>query len=260
MIDLVPAELIPPVRSEYRKAVTLRYPQVLAGLALAVAVVAPAMSAYLAGPRDPQSDPVTGTATIGLYLALFAVIIGSAVFGAAGAAGEHQHDTLVITALFTVDRDRLAGAKFLVTGLAALATGLAVEIVAVLVMLLFGRDKFEFTGSLFAVLGGGLVAAVCWAVIGTGIGLLLRSPALAIGSVLGWMLLAEPLLWVVTAGIGIPGASTLLPGSATLSTVFSGSFTDSDLIAPAPAAIVVLLLWAVGIGAASWWSLRRAEL
>ncbi|WP_280400463.1 ABC transporter permease [Nocardia carnea] len=260
MIDVVPAELIPPVLSEYRKAVTLRYTRVLAGLAVATAVVAPAVSALMAGPLDPRGEPVTGTATIGLYLALLAVVLGSAAFGAAGAAGEHQHDTLVITTLFTVDRDRLAGAKFLVTGLAALAAALAVEIVAMVCLLLFGRDKFEITGSLFAVLGGGLVAAVCWAVIGTGIGLLLRAPLLAIGAVLGWLLIAEPLLWVVTAGIGIPGAATLLPGSATLSTLFPGSFTDADLLAPAPAAIVVLLLWTVGISAWSWWSLRRAEL
>ncbi|WP_280426068.1 ABC transporter permease [Nocardia carnea] len=260
MIDVVPAELIPPVLSEYRKAVTLRYTRVLAGLAMAVAIAAPATSAILAGPRDPEGEPVTGAVTIGLYLALFAVVLGSAAFGAAGAAGEHQHDTLMITALFTVDRDKLAGAKFLVTGLAALAAALAVEIAALLCLLLFGRDKLEFTGSLFAVLGGGLIAAVCWALIGTGIGLLVRTPLLAVGAVLGWLLLVEPLLWVVTAGIGIPGVVTLLPGSATLSTLFSGSFADADLLAPAPAAIVVLLLWTVGIGAWSWWSLRRAEL
>lgn len=260
MIDVVPAELIPPVLSEYRKAVTLRYTRVLAGLAVAVAIAAPAMSAILAGPQDPEGEPVTGAATIGLYLALFAVVLASAAFGAAGAAGEHEHDTLMITALFTVDRDKLAAAKFLVTGLAALTAALAVEIVAVLGLLLFGRDKFEFTGSLFAVLGGGLIAAVCWALIGTGIGLLVRAPLLAVGAVLGWLLLVEPLLWVVTAGIGIPGVVTLLPGSATLSTLFSGSFADADLLAPAPAAIVVLLLWTVGIGGWSWWSLRRTEL
>lgn len=260
MIDVVPAELIPPVLSEYRKAVTLRYTRVLAGLALAVAVVAPIASAFWGGPPDPESEPVTGTATIGLYLALFAVVLGSAAFGAAGAAGEHQHATLPVTALFTVDRDLLTGAKFLVAGLAALAAALSVEIVAMVGLLLFGRDDLEITGSLFAVLGGGLIAAVCWALIGTAIGLLVRSPLLAVGAVLGWLLLVEPLLWVVTAGIGIPGIVTLLPGSATLSTVFPGSFADADLLAPAPAAIVVLLLWTVGLGAWSWWSLRRAEL
>src|SRR5690606_6198329 len=90
MIDVVPAELIPPVLSEYRKAVTLRYTRVLAGLAVAVAIAAPAMSAILAGPQDPDGEPVTGAATIGLYIALFAVVLGSAAFGAAGAAGEHQ--------------------------------------------------------------------------------------------------------------------------------------------------------------------------
>lgn len=260
MIDVVPAELIPPVLSEYRKAVTVRYARVLAGAVVATAVLASSVSAILAGPRDPAGEPVTGTATVGLYLALFAVILASAAFGAAGAASEHQHNTLPITALFTVDRDRMAGAKFLVTAVAALAATLVVEIVAVGCLLLFGRDEFELTAGLFGVLGGGLVAAVCWAVIGTGLGLLLRAPALAVGAVLGWALLAEPLLWAVTAGIGLPGAATLLPGSASLSTVLVGSFADSDLLAPTPAAIVVLLLWSIGIGAAGWWSLRRAEL
>ncbi|MET8796834.1 ABC transporter permease [Nocardia sp. NPDC004568] len=260
MIDVVPAELVPPVLSEYRKAVTLRYPRVLAGSLVAGTIVAASVTAIMAGPRDPDSDPVTGAATIGLYLALVAVAVAAGIFGAAGAAGEHQHNTLVITALFTVDRDRLAGSKYLVTAAAAAVTALAVEIVAVVCLLLFGRGKFEITAALFAVLGGGLLAAVCWAVIGTGLGLLLRSPALAVGAVLVWVLLAEPLLWVVTAGIGLPGAATLLPGSATLSTVLVGSFADSDLLAPAPAAIVVLLLWSLGVGAAGWWALRRAEL
>ncbi|WP_328387841.1 ABC transporter permease [Nocardia sp. NBC_00416] len=260
MIDVVPAELIPPVLSEYRKAVTLRYTRVLAGAMIATAIVAATATALLAGLRDPEGDLVTGAATIGLYIAVFVVIVTAAVFGAAGAAGEHQHNTLVITALFTVDRDRLAGAKYLVTAAAAAAAALAVEIVAMLCLLLFGRGKFELTADLFGVLGGGVLAAACWAVIGTGIGLLLRAPAPAIGAVLVWLLLAEPLLWVVTAGIGLPGVVTLLPGSATLSTVLVGSFADSDLLAPAPAAIVVLLLWALGIGAAGWWSLRRAEL
>ncbi|NUS91068.1 MAG: ABC transporter permease [Nocardia sp.] len=260
MIDVVPAELIPPVLSEYRKTVTLRYPRVSAGALVATAIVASSVTAILAGPRDPAGEPVTGTATIGLYLALFAVIVTAAGFGAAGAAGEHQHNTLVISALFTVDRDRLAGSKYLVTAAFAFVTAAAVEIVAVVCLLLFGRGKFEITAALFGVLGGGLLAAVCWAVIGTGIGLLLRSPALAVGAVLVWVLLAEPLLWVVTAGIGLPGVATLLPGSATLSTVLAGSFADSDLLAPAPAPIVVLLLWSVGVGAAGWWSLRQAEL
>lgn len=260
MIDVVPAELIPPVLSEYRKVVTLRYPRVLAGTLVALTVVATSVTALLAGPRDPDSEPVTGAATIGLYPALFAVVVAAGVFGAAGAAGEHQHNTLVTTALFTPDRDRLAGAKYLVTAAAAVTAALAVEVVAMVCLLLFGRGGFEITAALFAVLGGGLLAAACWAVIGTGLGLLLRSPALAAGAVLVWVLLAEPLLWVVTAGIGLPGAATLLPGSATLSTVLVGSFADSDLLAPAPAAIVVLLLWSVGIGAAGWWALRRAEL
>ena len=81
-----------------------------------------------------------------------------------------------------IDRDRLAGSKYLVTAAAAVVAALAVEVVAMVCLLLFGRGKFEITAALFAVLGGGLLAAACWAVIGTGLGLLLRSPALAVGA------------------------------------------------------------------------------
>ncbi|PXX68885.1 ABC-2 type transport system permease protein [Nocardia tenerifensis] len=260
MITILPPDLVPLVNSEVRKVTTLPPSRFIAGTALAVALVASTASALLAGKPDPKAEPVTGTATIGLYVGLAVVVLAAAVFGALGTGGEYRHGTMPVTALFTADRDRLAAAKLLVTGGFALALALAVEAVSLVALFAFGRAKFDFDLELAAVLGGGLLAAVCWSLIGAGLGLLLRSSATAVVVVLGWLIVLEPLLWLVADGFGASGFVTLFPGSATLSTVAVGSYPDSDFLAPTPAAIVVLLLWTVGLGGAGWWNLRRLDL
>ncbi|MFE3444643.1 ABC transporter permease [Nocardia sp. NPDC059180] len=260
MIDVLSADLVPAINSELRKTTTLRWPRLLAALVVAIAVVTSSVTAILSGPADPEGEPATGAATIGLYLALIAVVLAAAGYGAASAGGEFRHDTMAITAMFTPDRDRLVGAKLLVTAAFALVAAIAVEVVAMACLFAFGRGKFEITAQLFAVLGGGLIATVCWSLIGAGAGLLLRSPGTGVAAVLGWVVVIEPLIWLVATGIGIAGAATLLPGSSTISTVFVGSFADADLLAPTPAAVVVLLLWTIGVGGAGWWSVRSRDL
>ncbi|NEW50744.1 ABC transporter permease [Nocardia cyriacigeorgica] len=260
MIDVLSADLVPAINSELRKTASLRWPRLLAALVVAIAVVTSSVTAILAGRADPDGEPATGAATIGLYLALIAVALAAAGYGAASTGGEFRHDTMAVTAMFTPDRDRLVGAKLLVTAAFALVAAIAVEIVALACLFAFGRGKFELTVQLFAALGGGLVAAVCWSLIGAGAGLLLRSPGTGVAAVLGWVTVIEPLIWLVATGIGMAGAATLLPGSSTISTVFVGSFANADLLAPTPAAVVVLLLWTIGIGGAGWWSVRSRDL
>ncbi|MFE9578225.1 ABC transporter permease [Nocardia sp. NPDC006044] len=260
MITIVPPDLVPAINSEVRKVATLPLNRILAGAPLVVALLASVTSALLAGKADPRSEPVTGTATIGLYAGIVVVVLAAAVFGAVGSGGEYRHRTMAVTALFTADRDRLTAAKLVVTGVFAVAVALAVEAVAVVTLLAFGRGKFDVDLELAAVLGGGLFAAVCWSVIGAGLGLLLRSSSTAIAVLLGWLVIAEPLLWLIADGVGATGFVTLFPGSATISTVAVGSYPDSDFLAPTPAAVVVLLLWTIGIGGAGWWNLRRLDL
>ncbi|WP_330228731.1 ABC transporter permease [Nocardia sp. NBC_00508] len=260
MIAILPADLVPNVNSEIRKVVTMPRGQVLAGLVLAIALIASIASASLAGPPDPRGQPATGAATIGLYVGLAVVALAAAVFGAVGTGAEYQYHTMPVSVLFTADRDRLAAAKFLVIGCCALAAAVAVELVALGGLFGVGRHKITVTAELFAVLGGGLLAVVCWSLIGASAGILMRSSSRAVALLLGWVVIGEPLLWLVAQGLGIPGIVTLLPVSATVGTVAVGSFPDSDFLAPTPAAVVVLLLWTIGSGAASWWSLRTRDL
>ncbi|MEU2126700.1 ABC transporter permease, partial [Nocardia niwae] len=213
-----------------------------------------------AGPPDPRGQPATGAATIGLYVGLALLVLAAAVFGAVGTGAEYRYQSMPVTALFTADRDRLVAAKFLVTGCCALAAAVALELVSAAALFGVGRDKIAVTGELFAVLGGGLLAAVCWSLIGASAGILLRSSTRAVPLLLGWIVLAEPLIWLIARGLGIPGVVTVLPVSATVGTVAVGSYSDSEVLAPTPAAVVVLLLWTIGLGAASWWSLRTRDL
>ncbi|MEU7768571.1 ABC transporter permease [Nocardia sp. NPDC049190] len=260
MIRRLPPDLLPNIDAEVRKILTLRASRVLGYSILGIALIASIGSASLAGRADPKGEPATGAATIGLYVGLAVVVLAAAVFGAVAAGGEYQHHTMPVTALFSADRDRLAAAKFLVTGCFAVATAFLVELVALAPLLGIGRGKFDFTAELVAVLGGGLLAAVCWSLIGASVGILLRSSVTAVWSLLGWIIVAEPLLWLIARGIGMAESVTLLPVSATIATVAVGSYPDSDFLAPSPAAVVVLLLWTIGFGAASWWSLRTRDL
>ncbi|MEV2220504.1 ABC transporter permease [Nocardia vinacea] len=260
MIAVLPPDLVPAVNSEVRKVSTLRAGRILAALIPAVALVASTVTALLAGPADPKSNPATGAATIGLYIGLAVAIVVAGAFGAAGAGAEYRYATMPTTALFTADRDRLVAAKFLVTAGCALAATFVVELIAFACLLGFGRGKFDFGVRFLAVLGGGLLAAVCWSLIGAGLGLLLRTSTTAVVAMLGWLVIIEPLIWVVAKAIGLAGVVTVLPGSATVSTVAVGSFKDSDFLAPTPAALVVLILWTIAAAGGAWWLLRTRDI
>ncbi|MFI9509300.1 ABC transporter permease [Nocardia sp. NPDC052566] len=260
MILTLPPDLVPAVDSEVRKVTTLVSGRIVGAVLVAVALVASAVTAILAGEQDPKGQPATGTATIGLYLSVIAVLVGVGVFAAATAGAEYRYQTMPITALFTPNRDRLVAAKLSVTACFALGTALVVEVAAMVCLLAFGRGKFDFSLRLLAVLGGGLLTAICWAVIGTALGLLLRSSTLAVAALLGWLVIVEPLLWAATYGAGSPGIATILPGSATIGTVAVGSFSENRFLAPTPAALVILVLWTVALGGAAWLSVRRRDL
>ncbi|MEV0295213.1 ABC transporter permease [Nocardia sp. NPDC050710] len=260
MITILPPDLVPAVTSEVRKVGALRSNLLLAIALVAITLVASTVTSLVSGPSDPNSNPATGAASIGLYLGIAAAILAAAAFGAAGAGAEYRYQSISATALFTTDRDRLVAAKLLVTAGIALATTFVVELVGLACLLGFGGAESEFGMRLITVLGGGLLAAVCWSLIGTGLAILLRQSTGAIVLLLGWLLIAEPLIWIVANALGLGGLATLLPGSATIATVAVGSFTDSDILAPTPAAVVVLLLWTLGITGAGWWTLRTRDL
>ena len=260
MTSVLPADLVPGIESEARKVVALRQTRLLLAAPIAVALVGTLITALMSGPADPKGQPATGAATIGLYVGLVAVLVVAALLGIAATGGEYRHRSMALTVLFAPDRDHLVTAKYVAVAGYAFALALAAELVSVLVLLAAGRGKFEFGWRLVEVLGAGLFVAMCWAVIGAGVGLLLRTVSGAVWLVLGWAIAIEPLIWLVADGFGAGGFAAVLPVAATVAGVSAGSFEEAEIFAPTPAALVVVLLWAAAVGLAGWWDLRNRDL
>ncbi|MCA2206214.1 ABC transporter permease [Nocardia rosealba] len=260
MTTVLPEDLLPGLDAETRKVFTLRPTRLLLAGPIAVALVATLITALMSGRYDPTGQPVTGAATIGLYLALVAVFVAAALLGIGVTGGEYKRKTMALTALFAPDRDRLVIAKYAAVAGIALVVAVFAEVVAMLVLAAAGRGKFEFGWPLLEVLGAGLLVAMCWAVLGAGIGLLLRTTGAAVWLVLGWAFVLEPLIWLVAKGFGAGGLTAVLPVSSTVAGVSAGSFDEAEVFAPTPAALVVLLLWTIAVGAAGWWDLRNRDL
>ncbi|MFC4125478.1 ABC transporter permease subunit [Nocardia rhizosphaerae] len=258
--SVLPADLLPGFESEARKIVAVRPVRLLLGVPVVLALVATLITGLMAGPADPLGQPVTGAATIGLYLGLIAACVVAALLGIAATGGEYRRKTMALTVLFAPDRDRLVTAKYGTTAAFALAITLVAEVVSLLVLFAAARGKFDLGWRLLEVLGAGLLVAMCWAVLGAGIGLLTRTVGSAAWLVLGWAFVLEPLIWLVAKGFGAGWVAAVLPISATVAGVSAGSFAEAAVFAPAPAALVVLLLWTVAVGAAGWWDLRSRDL
>ncbi|WP_024799933.1 hypothetical protein [Nocardia sp. BMG51109] len=260
MILTVPADVGRAATVEIRKITTLRAGWALLPACAGIGFVAAAVTAITGTP--PQEDEVlaTGTASIGLYLSVAVALAVAGVFAALGSGAEYRYRSIALSSLCTPDRDLLCGAKIAVAAVYSLLLAAAAEVGAAIGLLAFGRHKIEFGLRLVEVFAGGLLAPLCWGVIGASLGLLLRSAVLAIAAMAGWLVVAEPLLWLVLRGAGIPGFAAVLPGSATVGTVAVDSFPKSPFLPPSAASVVVLVVWAAAAGGAAWWYLRQREI
>ena len=256
----VPAEVSRAATAELRKITAQRAGLLSAPILAALGFVAATASAVKG--TGPQRDGVlaTGTATVGLYLVIAVAVGAAAICGAVAAGDEYRYRSIGITAVTTPDRDVLLGAKAVVSAGYALLLAVSAEIGAAIGFAAFGRDTVEFGATLTGVFGGGLLAALCWGVIGVALGMLLRSPNLAVVAIAGWLFIVEPLIWLIAKAAGIAGVVVLLPGSATIGTVTIGSFADSPYLPPNAASAVVLVLWTAAAGAGAWWYLRTRDL
>jgi ABC-type transport system involved in multi-copper enzyme maturation permease subunit len=154
-----------------------------------------------------------------------------ALTGAIGVTSEFRYGTIRTTLLASPDRSRLVAAKAGAAALGGLLVGLlAAGLVAAIgsAGLALRGIPITLSGGDFArMLAGGAVAAALWAVIGTGLGALVRGQIVAVAGLCVWLLLIENILVgnVASAGKYAPGASAgaltgLTPngGAATLLT------------------------------------------
>ena len=212
MSDLIGAELL--------KLRTIRvfWGYVLVGLALVPLTIALTMTtAGEAGPTLAGSEGVRNVLSAASSAALILLLLGVMVV-----AGEVHHGTLTSTFLVRADRTRVVAAKVAATSVVAVVTACAASALALAVGLpwlaLRGVDVGAYGSAIGLAVLGALAATTLSAVIGVGIGALVRNQNVAVTGVLVWTVGIETLLVTFVPEIGrwLPGgASSALTGVAT---------------------------------------------
>lgn len=177
------------------------------------------------------------------------------ILGILLSAGEYRHGTVVDTFLTEPRRGRVVGAKLMAGALAGVVTGLLVALATTVTMAAWygGKDVALDLGSAVVLrsLGGIVLWAVLYAVIGVAVGSIIRAPAAAIVSVLVWLLVAESALagLLVSVGRWLPATAARALGNA-----------PEDGLLTQVGGGAVLLGWAALVAAAAVVAVRRRDV
>ena len=123
------------------------------------------------------------------------------IFGVVGATGEYRHRTLAPSLLVAPDRARLTVARMVAYGITGLLIGLLMLVVAfgIGLPLLAGQPGPDLASSdLLETGGGGVLSVALSAMLGVGIGVLVRNQVAAVVGTLVWFFIVEPLLTLVS--------------------------------------------------------------
>ena len=203
------------VRSELLKLRTTRTARVLLAVAAAGTVALIAAVLLLAGqPGQPALGPDALRQLV--LVPAQPLTLAALVLGVLGMAGELRHGTATSTFLVTPERGRVVAAKLA----AAAVTGLAMSLASSAVVLAVGLPWLRAKGIEVAVADPGVAARVAglaaavalYAVLGTGLGALLRNQVAAV--VVGLLWWSQGVERVLTGILHQPGLERWLPMGA----------------------------------------------
>jgi uncharacterized membrane protein len=222
------------VRAEWRKLTTLRGPLATVAAVLGLtALITPIAMNELGGTTVERDAREVLSIGPGLIASLAFLLLG-----AMAAAGEFQHRTIVPTYLITPRRSRVLGAKLIALGaIGAVVSALAVAI-SFPIVLAMAEPGIDIGGAGDLTARGLSLVAVgaLSAMIGVGVGSLLRHQTASLLVVLLWAFVFERFL-----ADFIP---PVLPFSEMLSaTGMSGQGDDTPTIV----ALAVVAAWAAGL-------------
>jgi ABC-2 type transport system permease protein len=138
-----------------------------------------------------------------------------AVLAAIGVTGEYRHRTVTTTYLATPHRRRVVTAKLVTYGLVGIGYALMCTsvVTAIAVPWLSAKDiDLSLAGNeLPATIAGGVAAVALYALIGVGLGALLRDQVATVAGLLIYLFVVEPILTNIPA---LDGWTRYLPGPA----------------------------------------------
>jgi hypothetical protein len=213
--------------------------------AVAVLTLAIVLISILSGdPRsvaDKRSALAVGSVVSALLL----------IFGVVGAGAEYRHRTLAPALLIAPGRGRLLAARVVAYGVASLAIGVVMTLVAFAIglPLLAGQPGPDLGGSDYLRAGGGgLLAIVLSTILGVGVGTLVGKQVPAVIGTMVWIFILEPLSGLIDhiSKFAIGQTGTSIAGG-----------TGGDLLSWGAASLVLLAWTAAFLLAATLVDRRR---
>ena len=186
-------------------------------------------------PVPPVGDPVFERLVFALPAEAAVLFL---ILGIIGMTQEYRHRTATPTFLTTPHRGRVVVAKLLAYALAAVPLALVLLGVTVVVVLIATGVRGEaasLNGDNLEVLGRAGLVLVAWAVIGVGIGALLRNQVGAIVGALVYLFVVEGIVGSISA---LQSAYKWLPGGAA-DAVFA-TLSPVDLLEPWQGGLLLL--------------------
>ncbi|TDB73076.1 ABC transporter permease, partial [Actinomadura sp. KC216] len=202
MINLVRAELLK-IRSTrmWIGMLALSLGFSLMGLAVYVALAGVEMDGDMA--IAPVTDPSTVRA---FYASASGGVLFMMILGIMGITTEYRHQTISGTFLVTPVRGRVLAAKLISYFLFGAGFGLATVLVTVAVALpalaIKGGSTSLLDHDVPLILGGTVLAMALYALVGLGLGALIRNQIAAIIVAVGWVQLVEGIVTVALPEVG----------------------------------------------------------
>jgi ABC-2 type transport system permease protein len=230
------------VRSEWTKLFTTRlWIGILVGGCLLVGGFAALFTGFAGQSQNGQPGlPAVGSEQYEQLV--FAVSANAAVMllilGIIGMTQEYRHKTATPTFLTTPRRGRVVIAKLVAYGLVAIPFALAIIATDVLVASVYAGargDAPSLSADNLRVLAGAGTALVIYAVMGVGIGALLRNQVAAVVGALVYLYVVEPIISSIPA---TAPAFKWLPGGAVQA--MTATFQGPELLQPWQGALVLL--------------------
>lgn len=241
------------LRSELRKLTTTSMP--LAFIAVLVVLAAINAIAVALGTDADGSKTFISTADDQRSLVAFAAnaTLLAGLFGAIAVAREYGHGTVIHSFLAAPRRHRAVLAQFAAVGLGGALLGLlGAATTMVAVALALPTTEFGFLlsiGGVTRVLAASALCGAAGAVLGAGIGSLIRNTGGAVTGAVLVLLVAPPLVVQLASE-----TASWMP--ATLATVLSGAATEVSVLA----AVIAITLWAAVPAAIAVLVVRRRDV